>query len=326
MLNKQREAKETADAGLHDLRLRLDKVMWQRSDVGTATSPSEPLTLTQEAGSPAQRSPLQPQLSPQSANFSAAAAQMALEEVRQNLEMKLAHVEDQLKRSIQRLSEDMAQKQLCLEVSLEKTSSASQAEERLTSRLDEGLRNLQFEWRKELQAVRASHDAIGELHSKIDATQKDLETSATHSRSTSKSLRLLEATVQDMKVSIDRSRSDVQDLRGELSPLPQTVKRVDDLWRHFEGLKADVEQLDRSSKADVIALGEHLEAKVGSIRPRQGATGGVGRPGPGARPVPGAEPVTAAAGAAGAAGRQRRPDGLCPYHWQRCVGEKSQWP
>lgn len=64
----------------------------------------------------------------------------------------------------------------------------------------------------------------------------------------------------------------------------------------------------RSSKADVIALGEHLEAKVGSIRPRQGATGGVGRPGPGARPVPGAEPVTAAAGAAGAAGRQRRPE------------------
>ena len=49
------------------------------------------------------------------------------------------------KRSIQRLSEDMAQTQLFLEVSLEKTSSASQAEERLTSRLDEGLRNLQFD-------------------------------------------------------------------------------------------------------------------------------------------------------------------------------------
>ena len=66
----------------------------------------------------------------------------------------------------------------------------------------------------------------------------------------------------------------------------------------------------RSSKADVIALGEHLEAKVGSIRPRQGATGGVGS----ARPP--SEPVTAAAGAAaaGAAGRQRRPE---PWHPHR---------
>ena len=47
-----------------------------------------------QEGSP-QQSPHRPQLSC-SANFSAAAAQMALEEVRQNLEMKLAHVEDQL--------------------------------------------------------------------------------------------------------------------------------------------------------------------------------------------------------------------------------------
>ena len=34
------------------------------------------------------------------------------------------------------------------------------------------------------------------------------------------------------------------------SERPQTVKRVDDLWRHFEGLKADVEQLDRPAQTD----------------------------------------------------------------------------
>eukprot|EP00438_Fugacium_kawagutii_P036684 Skav200916 [mRNA] locus=scaffold2433:101188:102165:+ [translate_table: standard] len=325
MLNKQWEAKQTADAALHDLRLRLDKIMWQRSEVGTA-APSEPVTLFQEGGSPAQQSPLQrPQQSPQSANLSAAAAQMALEEVRQNLEMRLAHVEDQLKRSIQRLSEDITQKQLFLEVSLEKTSSASQAEERLTNRVDECLRNIQFELTQELAARKSDHGVLGDLQGKVENLEtmcRDLETSATHSRSTSKSLRLLEVTVQDMKVSIDRNQSDVQDIRGELSPLPPTVKRVDDLWRHFEGLRADVEHLERSSKADVIALGEHLEAKVGSIRPRQGATGGVGRPASASRPPPSAEPVTV--GASGQ--RPRKPEGVCPFHWQRCVGERSQWP
>jgi len=313
MLNKQWEAKQSTDAGVHDLRLRLHKVMWQRSDEGTATSlPSEPLTLIQEAeGSPVQRSPLQ--RSPAS----------QLEEVRQNLEMKLVHVEEQLKRSIQRLSEDMAQKHRFVEVSLEKTLGASQVEERLTNRLEEGVRGIQYEFRKDLQAVKTfEHEALGELQSKVEAACKDAETSATQSRSTSKSLKLLEATVQDIKVSIDQNQSDVQDLRGEVSPLPQTVKRVDDLWRHFEGLKADVQQLDRSSKADVIALGEHLEAKVGSIRPRQ-STGQ--RPTSSPRPVPPwtSEPVTSGAATTG---RQRKTDGLCQAHWQRCVGESRPWP
>lgn len=48
------------------------------------------------------------------------------------------------KRSIQRLSEDMAQKHRFVEVSLEKTLGASQVEERLTNRLEEGVRGIQY--------------------------------------------------------------------------------------------------------------------------------------------------------------------------------------
>jgi len=45
--------------------------------------------------------------------------------------------------------------------------------------------------------TRALWKALGELQSKVEAACKDAETSATQSRSTSKSLKLLEATVQD---------------------------------------------------------------------------------------------------------------------------------
>ena len=69
----------------------------------------------------------------------------------------------------------------------------------------------------------------------------------------------------------------------------------------------------RSSKADVIALGEHLEAKVGSIRPRQGAGQ---RPTSSPRPVPPwtSEPVTSGAATAG---RQRKTETWSIYHRYR---------
>lgn len=67
----------------------------------------------------------------------------------------------------------------------------------------------------------------------------------------------------------------------------------------------------RSSKADVIALGEHLEAKVGSIRPRQ-STGQ--RPTSSPRPVPPwtSEPVTSGAATTG---RQRKTETWSIYQF-----------
>ncbi|CAE7443579.1 unnamed protein product, partial [Symbiodinium pilosum] len=71
------------------------------------------------------------------------------------------------------------------------------------------------------------------------------------------SVKHLEATVKDMSVGVAQQQAGIEELKVESDTLARTTKRVDDLWRHVEGVKSDLVSLERSareSRAEILAL------------------------------------------------------------------------
>ena len=102
---------------------------------------------------------------------------------------------------------------------------------------------------QELQGFKASDDrALADLQSKIQVVCRDAETSATSCRSMQKSMKHVEASLQDMRLSLDRHDMDLTELKRDVQGLPGCAKRVDDLWRHVEGLRSSVAQQDRAKE------------------------------------------------------------------------------
>jgi len=90
----------------------------------------------------------------------------------------------------------------------------------------------------------------------------DVEIAATNSARLGKSVKHIEVTVKDMSVSVGQSQSDIEELKADAASVPRTVKRVDDLWRHFEGVKSDLASLERFSRdcrAEMLALSQALQ-------------------------------------------------------------------
>ncbi|CAK9051775.1 unnamed protein product [Durusdinium trenchii] len=264
------EAKQASEVGLNELTLRLDKALWQRPEqmspraepLTQVTRPFSPRVVVVEEG-PASplcrhspcvaRSPCSP--------GTGAAWSMAMEEMRQTLEMKLDHLESKMKRSIKHLAEDLAQKHLHLSSALEKSSGVQ--EERLSEFQCCMLRTWKAEWQPELQRLKETERGVmDDLQSKVQRACKDAEAASTQTRSLQKVQKHVDDKLQDMRVSLEQHQVQLDTLKGDVAPLPSAIKRGDDLWRHLEGVKAGIETLDRNTRAEILALGQHLEAQV----------------------------------------------------------------
>ena len=145
---------------------------------------------------------------------------------------------------IKGVSEEVASKQLALQEALEKVVEERVKEQRgletfKTAPREANRRRNRIQEVQELQALKASEDrALSDLQSKIQVVCRDAEASATSCRSMSKSMKHLEASLQDVRVSLDRHDLELTELKRDVQLLPACGKRVDDLWRHVEGLKS----------------------------------------------------------------------------------------
>eukprot|EP00913_Durusdinium_trenchii_P035112 g32846.t1 len=106
------------------------------------------------------------------------------------------------------------------------------------------LRTWKAEWQPELQRLKETERGV----------MDDLQSKPFRPR--------VPSPAKDMRVSLEQHQVQLDTLKGDVAPLPSAIKRGDDLWRHLEGVKAGIETLDRNTRAEILALGQHLEAQV----------------------------------------------------------------
>ena len=140
------------------------------------------------------------------------------------------------------------------------------AEASFKSRLERNLVAVRSDFQRDLESLRDSQQKVlGQVQQTLQSVSSDMEIAATSSARLKNSVKHVEATVKDMSVSVAQHQSAIDELKAEAEMLPRTCKRVDDLWRHMEAVKADLAlaRSGRESRAEILPLSQGRSASAG---------------------------------------------------------------